>query len=302
MATTTPGVRRDPYERLRSVIDVDKLHESRIAVIGVGGSAGLIADLNRCGVRRFTLVDPDIVSEENLGRQHHDRRSVGKPKVEAMAQALRAMDPQCEVETHAVDVTRLSGDTVRSVLGKANLLIAVTDSHDAQAWVNRAALMTCTPALFAGLAEGAGMGEIVWWQWGAPSCYRCIMARRYALQEAARAEGRRIDPASDGATIWEIRFLDAIVGMLAVGLLTRGADNKYGRLMMEHVGDRQLIQIKLDPAYAFHGRDIFRELLGVPADNDLLFNWVAMARRDGPKDGPCEDCANYLLLSPGSIH
>ena len=61
-------------------------------------------------------------------------------------------------------------------------------------------------------------------------------------------------------------FLPAIggdvTGMIAVGLLTRGAENDYGRLL-DDLGDRQMLQVKVSPDWTFQGRDIFREQLQV---------------------------------------
>jgi len=43
------------------------------------------------------------------------------------------------------------------------------------------------------------------------------------------------------------------------------ADNDYGRLI-EELGDRKLLQVKVSPHWTVKGRDIFREQLRIPAD------------------------------------
>ena len=48
--------------RIAQTIDVERLSRSRVAIIGVGGAANLVASLVRCGLGAVTLIDPDTVS------------------------------------------------------------------------------------------------------------------------------------------------------------------------------------------------------------------------------------------------
>ena len=50
--------------------------------------------------------------------------------------------------------------------------------------------------------------------------------------------------------------------MIAFGLLTQGAANRYGRLI-DQLGDRQFLQIKIDSTWDWNGRDIVREKLQI---------------------------------------
>ena len=147
-------------------------------------------------------------------------------------------------------------------------------------------------ALWPGVYEGGLGGEIVFWYPGLP-CYRCLVPGRYKAQQQARAEGRSLDPPSDGTTIFEDGFIDVVTGQLVLGLLTRGAENRYGRLI-EKLGDRNFLHVKLDPEYRWNGRDVIREQLGIPEDNDRFFAWNIAARRD-PDGGqpPCPDCVEF---------
>ena len=45
-----------------------------------------------------------------------------------------------------------------------------------------------------------------------------------------------------------------------MGLLTRGSANRYGRLIAQ-LGDRNFLQVKIDPSWTWKGRDIIREQL-----------------------------------------
>jgi len=68
-----------------------------------------------------------------------------------------------------------------------------------------------------------------------------------------------------------VQSLDCVAGQIALGRLTAGANNGYGRLI-EHLGDRNFVQLKMFADWNFAGCDIFREQLGVSADCPAYFN------------------------------
>lgn len=278
--------------RIAESIDVERMRRSRVVVIGVGGAANLVASLVRCGLGAVTLIDLDTVSELNLVRQEFDRLDVGKPKVDALCYRLKQITIDLDVNPLAVDVTTLGDSECDRLLGSADLILATTDAFAAQSWANRAALKYRIPAVWPGVYERGLGGEIVFWRPGLP-CYRCLMANRYRAQEQARIEGRKADPISDGTTVFETGLIDAIAGQLVIGLLTDGAENRYGRLV-EKLGDRNFLHVKLDSEYRLNGRDVIREQLGVPEHNDRYFAWSVAARRDPDGgDPPCADCLAF---------
>jgi len=153
------------------------------------------------------------------------------------------------------------------------------------------------PAVFAGLFDGAKGGEVAFVVPGVTPCFRCLVSNRYAVHEA-RGGGRAIDPPSDGATVFDDAFIDVIAGHLALGLLTRGTGGRLGRLI-DSLGDRNYIRVKVDPSDRWHGRDVVREKLQVPPGNDAFFAWSTAALRD-PDGGrrPCPDCDRYSRTGP----
>ena len=80
----------------------EKLTRARVAVFGVGGVGGHLAEaLARAGVGAIDLVDGDVVSVSNINRQVIALHStVGRPKVEVMAERIRDINPDCVVRTH----------------------------------------------------------------------------------------------------------------------------------------------------------------------------------------------------------
>ncbi len=79
---------------------VDKLAGSRVAIFGVGGVGGYACEaLARSGVGSFVIVDRDVVSKSNINRQIIATvGTVGRPKVEVMAERIKSINPSAGVE------------------------------------------------------------------------------------------------------------------------------------------------------------------------------------------------------------
>ena len=80
---------------------IDKLKNSRVAVFGVGGVGGYVAEaLARIGVGTIALVDNDRVSESNINRQIIALKStVGMYKTEVMKSRILDINSDAKVET-----------------------------------------------------------------------------------------------------------------------------------------------------------------------------------------------------------
>ena len=78
-----------------------RLGEVRVLLFGVGGVGSWCAEgLVRSGVRHLTLVDADVISESNVGRQlMATPRTVGQVKVEALRERLLEIAPDAQIET-----------------------------------------------------------------------------------------------------------------------------------------------------------------------------------------------------------
>jgi tRNA A37 threonylcarbamoyladenosine dehydratase len=86
-------------ELLVGCAGLDRLHNSRVMICGIGGVGSYAAEaLGRAGVGQITLVDYDDICLTNVNRQIHALSStVGLPKVDAMAARLRDINPQAEI-------------------------------------------------------------------------------------------------------------------------------------------------------------------------------------------------------------
>ncbi|MBT9136989.1 MAG: tRNA threonylcarbamoyladenosine dehydratase [Firmicutes bacterium] len=78
---------------------LEKLSSARVAVIGVGGVGSFAVEaLARAGIGSLTLVDYDDICLTNINRQLHALTgTIGRAKVEVMAERVRQIDPNIVV-------------------------------------------------------------------------------------------------------------------------------------------------------------------------------------------------------------
>ena len=83
---------------------VEKLKKSRVAVFGVGGVGGFVAEaLARSGIGEIDLIDSDKVSISNINRQIVALHStVGKYKTEVMAERIKDINPSAKVNVYNI--------------------------------------------------------------------------------------------------------------------------------------------------------------------------------------------------------
>ena len=81
---------------------VEKLHSKRVALFGVGGVGGYVAEaLIRCGIGILDFYDDDQVALSNLNRQIIALHStVGRDQVDVMTERLRDIHPDAVITGH----------------------------------------------------------------------------------------------------------------------------------------------------------------------------------------------------------
>ena len=140
--------------RLYGSAAAERLNRSSICVIGVGGvGSWALEALARSGIGHLAAVDLDMVAESNTNRQIHALGdSYGKAKVDAMAERIHLINPDCDVSCIEDFVTR---ENVAEILRPG--FDAVIDAID-QSRVKAAMIAHCqrqnTPIVVAGAAGG----------------------------------------------------------------------------------------------------------------------------------------------------
>ncbi len=81
---------------------IEKIKKSKVAIFGIGGVGSYVVEgLVRAGIKKFILVDNDIVSLSNLNRQLiATTKTIGKPKVEIAKQRILEINPEAEVDIY----------------------------------------------------------------------------------------------------------------------------------------------------------------------------------------------------------
>ena len=94
------NVLRQGLTRYLSPARLEALRAARVGVAGAGGlGSNAVLMLARSGVEHFLLIDDDVVDASNLNRQQFWPRHLGRPKVEALAELVRELNPDARVET-----------------------------------------------------------------------------------------------------------------------------------------------------------------------------------------------------------
>ncbi len=78
---------------------VDKLRQSHVCVIGIGGVGSWAAEaLARTAVGKITLIDLDDICVTNTNRQLHTLvDTIGQSKAEVIAERIAGINPECDV-------------------------------------------------------------------------------------------------------------------------------------------------------------------------------------------------------------
>ena len=86
--------------RLYGEADFARLRRLHLCVVGLGGvGSWAVEALARSGVGRLTLIDHDDISPSNVNRQLHSLTdTLGRSKVEVMAERVGQINPECRVE------------------------------------------------------------------------------------------------------------------------------------------------------------------------------------------------------------
>lgn len=85
----------------------ERLRHTRIAIAGMGGVGGIhLITLARLGIGKFNLADFDTFDQANFNRQAGaTMRSIGKAKVEVMAEQALDINPELDIRSFPQGVT-----------------------------------------------------------------------------------------------------------------------------------------------------------------------------------------------------
>lgn len=162
----------DRVERLIGANNLELLAEKRVAVLGLGSGGGFVAlSLAMSGVKRFVLIDDDVLEPANLVRHVADDRYLGMAKADAVADLIRHRSPEAEIMA-----VRGRVEDHRSLLSGVDLVVAGVDGEASKYIINQVCLEEGIPAVYAGVYERGEGGDVCLIRPPAGPCYACWAA------------------------------------------------------------------------------------------------------------------------------
>jgi len=149
----------------------ERLKRGRVLVIGAGGlGCPALLYLAAAGVGRIVIVDPDRVDVSNLQRQILYRESdIGRLKVDAAAEQLRALNHHIRIETVS---ERFRRDNALRLASEVDVVVDGSDNFATRYLVNDACVVANRPFVYGAISGFSGQLAVFNGQ-GGPT-YRCL--------------------------------------------------------------------------------------------------------------------------------
>ena len=130
------------------------LEKAKIGIAGLGGlGSNVISHLVRAGIRRFVAADFDVVSASNLNRQFFFADQVGRKKTEALAENLRRIAPDLELDFRDL---RLTEENTQDLFADCDVVVEAFDKADAKTMLIGALADSGIPVVAASGLAGFG--------------------------------------------------------------------------------------------------------------------------------------------------
>lgn len=148
-----------------------RLQRSKVLLVGAGGlGAPAALYLTAAGVGEIGLVDFDRVDVTNLQRQVlYTTADIGRPKLEAAEERLRALNPGVRIVRHE---ERLTSDNALEMLRPYDVVVDGTDNFPTRYLVNDAAVLLGKPNVYGSIYRFEGQVSVFDARRG--PCYRCL--------------------------------------------------------------------------------------------------------------------------------
>ena len=179
-----------------------KLKAARVLIVGAGGlGAPAALYLAAAGVGTMILVDPDEVDLSNLQRQVlYAEEDIGRPKAEAAADRLAALNPHIFVAGHK---GAFGPDNADELVEGVDMVLDGTDDFAVRFAVNAACVRHGKPLVSGAIGRWTGQVGV----FGGRPCYRCLVPEIPPDAETCVGGGRggragrrcRLDDGAGGA-------------------------------------------------------------------------------------------------------
>ncbi|MDX1974811.1 MAG: HesA/MoeB/ThiF family protein [Rickettsiales bacterium] len=191
-----------------------RLLASSVLVIGVGGlGSPALAYLAAGGVGRLGIVEPDRVELSNLQRQLlFETADIGRAKVQAAADRIHEINPDCTVETHEL---RLDAGNAHQLIAAYDLVVDASDNFETRFTVADSCSQLEKPLVSAAIVGFSAQLSTFKPYLGAPHpSYRCLVSTQPERERSCAQEGI-IGPLA--GMLGSMQALEAMKELLGIG-------------------------------------------------------------------------------------
>jgi adenylyltransferase/sulfurtransferase len=150
----------------------DKLFRAKVVLIGCGALGSNIGiGLARAGIGSITVVDRDVVEEENLGTHQYSSQEIGLPKAIALKQKILEINKSVKVEAFIEDVNKTN---IEEVVRDKNVVLDGTDNMKTRFLLNDACLKNGVPWIYGSCIKSEGAAAVFHPE---GPCFRCVFPK-----------------------------------------------------------------------------------------------------------------------------
>ena len=211
------------------------LKQAKVLVVGCGGLGCPVAlYLGAAGVGNLVLADDDRVELANLQRQvAFDQSAIDEPKAEALADRVRAINPEISVTAHT---GRLEGDALATMVAEVDLVLDCTDNFNTRFALNRACVAARVPLVSGAAIRGEGQVSVYDSRDEASPCYHCLYPEQ-GNEDLTCSEAGVIGPL--------VGMIGATQAMEAIKVLSGKGRSLVGRLLILDAWQMEWREMKL---------------------------------------------------------
>ncbi len=232
-----------------------QLLNSHVLVVGAGGlGCPLILYLAAAGIGKISIVDGDLISEENLHRQilfGYD--DIGRNKAVVAAEKIKKLYPVAQVQYHE---EFLDKNTAFSRIEKADIVVDGSDNFETRYLVSDAGVILGKPLVSGSIHKFEGQVSIFNDPPGLGPTYRCL----YPFAPGKDAP----PPCSVSGVIGPLPgVVGSVMAMETIKVLAGIKNRLSGTLLLINLLSHNYNKIKLDPDLKnYRGPKSWEEFLG----------------------------------------
>lgn len=201
----------------------EALLNAQVLIVGAGGLGCPAAlYLAASGVGKITVVDDDVVDLTNLQRQiAHSTASVGQPKVQSLAAAAAALNPEVTI---APVQARADASLLDAFVPQASVVLDCCDNWATRHVVNAACVRHRVPLVSGAAVRLDGQIAVFDTRQKDNPCYACLFSPENEFEEISCAQMGVLSPL--------VGMIGSMQAIEAIKIIANMGKTLSGRLLM----------------------------------------------------------------------